>query len=660
MKPRIQLVALSASPDAVHDAIANVDSNNWTLRQLFENISVRTVELVEPAALDRPAKGFVLELVSAPNGGPLHDPLNPAPATELLPAADLSRYPESLDESAPVQLAYTREVRKVASFLRAELSVLVYCDKVVVAHLWPQMVRQAVRKAVPLIVPDAEGGLMGPAPYRQRQLAELKKQIEQLKVGNVLVIPHLDLLAGDTGENLSPEARELTEIVFGATGTGRLMLAFADRSLVIPEVLANRFAARCVIEGLHREVERGDGRTEILGQALVTRDEARRFSGYVPDDLFKNVAGMNPVHLRNAFKYAMQETDGKQGVTAQDLYTAIRTFKTNTSTRFELPDVTFDQIGGYEDVKNTLRRVLLLLTGSYQHLPEKLQREMIPRGFIFYGPPGTGKTLFAKAIAHELKATIQVVSGPEITDKYVGESERKLRELFGEARRNAPAVLVFDEFDSIAAKRSGRDDGGSRAGNAVVAQILTEMDGFRPDVPMLVIGTTNRLELIDDALLRPSRFQAIKVDLPNEAARRRIAEVHANHFLQKDGYDPALLNLVAANTEGFNGDDIRSIFRDACVGLHCEGKPVDARRIGFLVGQLRRIKQQQSLERTQSKPPTNQPGQRHALLGAPAANTTSSPSGPRQPLGAPPANAPSVATTVQVPQNSTPPAGGPA
>ena len=134
------------------------------------------------------------------------------------------------------------------------------------------------------------------------------------------------------------------------------------------------------------------------------------------------------------------------------------------------------------------------------------------------------------------------------------------------------------EFDAIAARRSGREDGGSRAGNAVVAQILTEMDGFRPDVPLLVIGTTNRLDIIDAALLRPSRFQAITIGLPDTAARRAIAAVHARRF-QVD-VAPELLDLVADMTGGCNGDEIRSLFRDACVGLYCEHPPLptDAQR----------------------------------------------------------------------------------
>jgi len=187
-----------------------------------------------------------------------------------------------------------------------------------------------------------------------------------------------------------------------------------------------------------------------------------------------------------------------------------------------------------------------------------------------------------------------VVSGPEVMDMYVGESERKVRELFAEARRNAPSVLVFDEFDAIAAKRSGREDGGSRAGNAVVAQMLTEMDGFRPDVPMLVIGTTNRVELIDEALLRPSRFQAIAIDLPDLEARRAIAEVHANWFGLRERVSDGLLDVIARSTGDFNGDEIRALFRDARLGLHCEDPPLEpsAYRFGELVGGIRRGKEE--------------------------------------------------------------------
>jgi transitional endoplasmic reticulum ATPase len=231
----------------------------------------------------------------------------------------------------------------------------------------------------------------------------------------------------------------------------------------------------------------------------------------------------------------------------------------------------------------------------------------MPRGFIFHGPPGTGKTLFAKAVATAMDATILVVSGPEVTDMYVGESERKVREIFAEARRNAPAIVVFDEFDSIASRRSGREDGGSRAGNAIVAQLLTEMDGFRAEVPVLIIGTTNRLDIIDDALLRPSRFKAIRIGLPDDAARKEIARVHARRFHVPVG--EALLDRIMVATKGMNGDEIQSLFRDARANqlLSDPGGEVTPRQLGALVGQQGRTAQERALGQRQSGGPPAAP-----------------------------------------------------
>ncbi len=484
-----------------------------------------------------------------------------------------------------------REIDNAASFLRAGLSVLVYCDKLVVEHLWKPMTSRARLEAQVLTMPEGEeaGGIV-PRGLRQRQLAQLRQKIKALVIGQVLVIPHLDLIAGGGDANLPTESRELTELVYEASD--RLLLAFADRSLEIPEVLAARFAVRLMVSGMHRTVIHANGEERPIGEALVNADEAAHFEGFDPDGLYKDVAGMNPIRFRHAIKYAVKEHAGAGRVEVDQLYKAIRAFKAQTSAKFEAPDVKFEDIGGYEDVKDELEQALGLMLGAYGISNEKLQRELIPRGFIFHGPPGTGKTLFAKAVASKLNATIQIVSGPEVTDMYVGEGERKVRELFAEARRNAPAVLVFDEFDSIAMTRSGRDDGGSRAGNALVAQILTEMDGFRPGVPMLVIGTTNRLEMIDTALLRPSRFKPVAIDLPNRPARLAIARVHADYF--KIDVPRDLLEIIADATNAMNGDQIRSLFRDACAAKLCQGIDPDSHQLGRLVGKLRLTAQAQA------------------------------------------------------------------
>jgi transitional endoplasmic reticulum ATPase len=613
------------------------------LRQLLAEAPALCLEPLGAEELDQTLDRFSVGCVVASPTLPLYlppistdhtasprapEPSRTAPPSPLPVAAQA---PETLRDEDAVTLAYGQEIENVASFLHAELSVLVLCDKLVVEHLWRRTVQKAKLRPVILEVPEDEAGGLVPRSLRQRQLEAFKSLTRALKHGDVLVVPHLDLLAGGADSSLPGEAREIIEILYNSSD--RLMLAFADRGLAISEVLAARFAVRFEISGVPQEVARPDGSRMPTGEALTTRAEREHFVGFDAGALYKNIAGMNPVRLRQAFRYAVKERPAGRDVA--ELYAAIRAFKAQTSSHFEVPDVSFEDIGGYERVKAEIGRALRLIAGSFEGLPLKMQRELIPRGFIFHGPPGTGKTLFAKAIANLLNATIQVVSGPEITDMYVGESERKVRELFAEARRNAPAVLVFDEFDSIAAERSGRNDGGSRAGNAIVTQILTEMDGFRPDVPMLVIGTTNRIDMIDPALLRPSRFQAIAIELPDTVARRAIAAVHGRHFGVP--ISEALLDVVGAATSGFNGDEIRSIFRDALVGMKCENPPIpaDARRLGQLIGRLRLAGEQRASQASRRREAASlRPGERLRPQGPMIQLTEAAPSATPSPVPA--------------------------
>jgi transitional endoplasmic reticulum ATPase len=618
---QIQMVPLCPM-DTFTDLLMFPDKEDMTLREFLTRAPALSLEPVEEKFLDFRLNQFSIKPRQEPLNSPLYRPFDAMISADLsqnisdqketeekdsqktephpdiktaddidiaeAPVKQTADFPPFITDETAVRTAYADEISNVASFLRAGLPVLVMCDKLVVEYLWRAMAAEAHLTPQLLSVPtEEEGGLM-PRSLRQRQLAVLKKIIHDLKVGDVLIIPHLDLLAGGGDSNLPTESREIIELVY--ENSDRLVLAFADRSMTLPEVLSSRFAVRLLISGVPRLVACEGNSQKPIGKALVAKDEAALFQGFDPEGLYKNVAGMNPVRLRHAIKYAVREYAADKAVPVSKLYAAIRTFKVQTSSNFEVPNVTFDDIGGYEYVKAELMRALNLMMGSYKLPNEKLRSELIPRGFIFHGPPGTGKTLFAKAVANMLNATIQVVSGPEVTDMYVGESERKVRELFAEARRNAPAVLVFDEFDAIATQRSGREDGGSRAGNAIVAQILTEMDGFRPEVPMLVIGTTNRLDIIDSALLRPSRFKSVGVDLPDRTARQAIATVHARHF--DIDISQGLIEVIASATEGFNGDEIRSLFRDACVGQHCENRPPVPQEFGRLVGALRQSAEQ--------------------------------------------------------------------
>lgn len=523
-------------------------------------------------------------------------PPPPGHGVEARPEETPAGHPERITDAEAVRLAYYPHIERVASLLRSKLPVLVISEKLVVTHLWEEMVTLAECRGIRLDDDTAEDGAAPPEDpvagmgggsmsLRQQRLARLRAQLEQLKEGDVIVLTHLDLLAGSADLGRHAEARELVELLYAFPD--QLVLAFADPTLPLPDVLAERFSARVSISGLPPKVRTPQTEETLLGQALVTREEAETFEGFQPREFYKHVAGMNPVRLRQAMRYAHEKHRAQpKRATLQDLRETLLTFKAQQSSHFEVPDVTLADIGGYEEVKDEIRQTLAIISGA-QSLPddmEEVRSELVPRGIIFYGPPGTGKTLFAKAIANGMNATIQVVSGPEVTDMYVGESERKVREIFASARRSAPSVIVFDEIDAITMERSNRPDGGSRAGNSVVAQILTEMDGFRPEVPMLVIGTTNRIDIIDKALLRPSRFRSIAISLPDVTARRAILRHHARRY--HISLDDELLELIAEATAGRNGDELRSLMRDAFVGRHMHHIEPDARRLGWLVGRL--------------------------------------------------------------------------
>lgn len=631
MPPRRKLAFVPADPETFRDrcVLAGADGEpSPTLGELLLEQPALCLQELDPEYLKLRLTSLDIRVTGPRPGTPLYPPPGmtrlwgnggrqetvtgePVPEGETPrreEATDPAYVPAQLSDRQAVLVAHAAEIAQAASYVDGGLSVLIQCEKLLVEHLADQIAARS--ELSPVRIQPGQGEAASPdmlglgGGRRAEIMTALQQAIAEARADSLIVIPHLDLLAGGSDAALSNEARELTDVLYERTD--RVLLAFTDPSLVIPEVLASRFAIRISIDILPRLVT-VDGSPAPIGEALVTKDEAGLFDGFDPAGLYKHIAGMNAVRLRHGLQFAYHQYRHRAGTDRKpafaDLLQELRVFKARTSSAFEVPDVPLDAIGGYDDVKAELGRALEIISGAAsddQRLPERLRHDLVPRGFIFHGPPGTGKTLFAKAIASQLNATILVVSGPEVTDKYVGEGERKLRELFSEARRNAPSVLVFDEFDSIAARRTAnRDDGGSRAGNAIVAQLLTELDGFRPEVPVLIIGTTNRIDIIDDALLRPSRFRPIKIDLPDDAARRAIARVHSAHFEVSCGED--LLTAIAAATEGMNGDEIRSIFRDAradeLVGEH---RPPDARRLGELIGALRMARQQRDIDKSRA------------------------------------------------------------
>jgi transitional endoplasmic reticulum ATPase len=180
-----------------------------------------------------------------------------------------------------------------------------------------------------------------------------------------------------------------------------------------------------------------------------------------------------------------------------------------------------------------------------------------------YGPPGTGKTLIAKAIATTSEANFISIKGPELLSKWVGESEKGVREVFRKARQAAPCVVFFDELDSVAPRRSGGDTGDSRVGERVVSQLLTEMDGLEDLKGVVVIGATNRPDIVDEALVRPGRFdRMLEVPLPDNNARKEILKIHTT---KKPLDSTVSLDKLVELTQGYSGADISALVNAAAM-----------------------------------------------------------------------------------------------
>jgi transitional endoplasmic reticulum ATPase len=182
-----------------------------------------------------------------------------------------------------------------------------------------------------------------------------------------------------------------------------------------------------------------------------------------------------------------------------------------------------------------------------------------PKGILLYGPPGTGKTLLAKAVAHETQANFISIKGPELLSKWVGESEKGIREVFRKARQAAPAIIFFDEIDSIAPVRGKSFDSGVT--ERMISQFLTELDGLEELKGVVVVAATNRPDMIDPALVRPGRFdKIIGFGLPDEDSRKAILEIHTKNVPIAEDVDLAEL---ARKTEHFSGADIAALCNEA-------------------------------------------------------------------------------------------------
>ena len=330
-----------------------------------------------------------------------------------------------------------------------------------------------------------------------------------------------------------------------------------------------------------REIEIGvpdkDGRKEILeihtrGMPLaedVSLDNlAETTHGFVGADLeaLSKEAAMRVVRRiipdLNSDDEVPPEVFEKLIVTKDDFKTALKEIQPSAlrEVLVQVPNVSWDDVGGLADAKQELKEAVewpLKYPGKFEKFGIKP-----PKGTLLYGIPGTGKTLLAKAVANESDANFIAIKGPELLSKWVGESEKGVREVFRKARQTAPTVIFFDEIDSIASNR-GAEAGDSGVTKRVVNQLLTEMDGLEELDDVAIIAATNRPDILDPGLVRPGRFDRhIKVDTPDEESRLAIFKVHTKDMpLAKD----VKLSRLAKNSEGYVGADIEAVCREAAM-----------------------------------------------------------------------------------------------
>jgi len=235
----------------------------------------------------------------------------------------------------------------------------------------------------------------------------------------------------------------------------------------------------------------------------------------------------------------------------------------------ETPNVSWDDVGGLDKVRQDLQESIewpLKYADSFVRMGIRPSR-----GILLYGPPGTGKTLLAKAAAKESEANFIQVKGPSLLSMWVGKSEEGVRKIFERARQVAPCIIFFDEIDALAGKRGS--DQGSKVTERVLNQLLAEMDGLEDLKDVLIIGATNRPDMIDTALLRPGRFDKILlVNSPDEKGRLNVLKIHTKKMPLGDGKKKfndkekeVFLKEFAKKTEGYTGADLEGLAREAAM-----------------------------------------------------------------------------------------------
>lgn len=411
----------------------------------------------------------------------------------------------------------------------------------------------------------------------EAHLREIFNQAAQNKPC-IIFIDEIDAIAPKreevTGEVEKRVVSQLLALMDGLEPRGQVMIIGAtNRPNAIDPALrrSGRF---------DREIEIGipnkEGRFEILqihtrGMPLTQNVNLRRLGDLTHGFTGADMSGLCKEASMKALRRVLPEIDfeaeyisaevlNKLVVTMEDFVDALRFVEPSAlrEVLIETPNVGWSDIGGLEEVKQALMEAIEWPM-KYPDIFEKMGAKP-PKGILLYGPPGTGKTLLAKAVAKESEANFIHVKGPSLMSKFVGESEKGIRETFRKAKQTAPCIIFFDEIDSMTPRRgSGITD--SHVSERVISQLLTEMDGLEELQGVIILAATNRVDLIDPALLRPGRFDyLLSIPAPDEKGRAEIFRIRTKKSSLAKSVS---LEKLVAETEGYTGADIEGICREA-------------------------------------------------------------------------------------------------
>jgi transitional endoplasmic reticulum ATPase len=431
----------------------------------------------------------------------------------------------------------------------------------------------------------------------EERLREIFKEAAE-NAPSIIFIDEVDSIAPKrdevTGETERRVVAQLLAIMDGLEGRGKvIVIAATNRPNALDPALRRpgRF---------DREIEIGipdkEGRLEILqihtrGMPLADDVDLPMLAGMTHGYVGADVASLAREAAMRALREVLPSIDLEEEtippdvlnalhVTSENFMDAYREMQPSTlrEVLLESPNVKWEEIGGLEGPKQELMETVewpLRYAGLYRHM-----NAVPPKGILLYGPPGTGKTLLAKAVASESQANFISVKGPEFLSKWVGESEKAVRETFRKARQAAPCVIFLDEIDAVAPVRGTSSDSGVT--ERVISQILTEMDGLEALHNVVVIAATNRPDMIDPALLRPGRFdRLVYIAPPDPEARKEILRIHTRDKPLGEGVD---LDKLASKMQNFTGAEIAAVANEAVMlairDFVLSGEDFDEEKVG--------------------------------------------------------------------------------